>query len=211
MAKGTCSIEGCGRNLKAYGWCNVHYQRWRKHGDPLVRKMIFGSVEERLNHYIDKRGPDECWPWTGALGRGYGIIWANGVSSRAYREAFKLWVGPVPAGAHLDHVCHDPSVCSLTVDCPHRSCCNPAHLKAVTPRANTMRSNAITAINARKTECYRGHPFDEANTAWRLRRRSNGQTYWARYCRTCFREQDRRNQRKRYALNRAAALSRSAR
>lgn len=30
----TCSIPGCGRNAKAYGWCQRHYERWRASGDP---------------------------------------------------------------------------------------------------------------------------------------------------------------------------------
>lgn len=30
-----CSIEGCDRPVKTRGWCNAHYLRWRRHGDPL--------------------------------------------------------------------------------------------------------------------------------------------------------------------------------
>lgn len=33
MAKATC--EHCSEPVWARGWCAVHYQRWRKHGDPL--------------------------------------------------------------------------------------------------------------------------------------------------------------------------------
>lgn len=36
MAKRTCSIKGCGKPLRARGWCTKHYKRWRKHGDPLI-------------------------------------------------------------------------------------------------------------------------------------------------------------------------------
>ena len=32
----TCSIDGCSNQHKAKGWCNKHYQRALKHGDPTV-------------------------------------------------------------------------------------------------------------------------------------------------------------------------------
>jgi hypothetical protein len=30
-----CSIEGCGNPHNASGWCGMHYQRFKRHGDPL--------------------------------------------------------------------------------------------------------------------------------------------------------------------------------
>ena len=33
-----CNIRDCGRPLAARGWCWSHYQAWRRHGDPLVKK-----------------------------------------------------------------------------------------------------------------------------------------------------------------------------
>jgi hypothetical protein len=36
MDKSTCSIDGCERNDRMKrGWCDMHWQRWRKNGDPL--------------------------------------------------------------------------------------------------------------------------------------------------------------------------------
>jgi len=29
-----CEIEGCDRKHLAKGWCDMHWKRWRKHGDP---------------------------------------------------------------------------------------------------------------------------------------------------------------------------------
>jgi len=29
-----CAIVACGRSVLARGWCRLHYDRWRKHGDP---------------------------------------------------------------------------------------------------------------------------------------------------------------------------------
>lgn len=36
----TCSVEGCENGAKARGWCEKHYQRWRKNGDPLVGESV---------------------------------------------------------------------------------------------------------------------------------------------------------------------------
>lgn len=35
MAERTCSIEECERSHAGRGWCNLHYQRWKTHGNPL--------------------------------------------------------------------------------------------------------------------------------------------------------------------------------
>lgn len=28
-----CTVEGCGRDIRARGWCEPHYRRWKNHGD----------------------------------------------------------------------------------------------------------------------------------------------------------------------------------
>lgn len=35
MPDRTCSIDGCDRPVRARGWCGLHYQRWKAHGNPL--------------------------------------------------------------------------------------------------------------------------------------------------------------------------------
>jgi choline dehydrogenase-like flavoprotein len=32
--KGTCSVDGCARTVKARGFCHGHWRRWRNTGDP---------------------------------------------------------------------------------------------------------------------------------------------------------------------------------
>lgn len=38
MPKPICTIDGCGKPVLVLerGWCNAHYRRWKRHGDPLV-------------------------------------------------------------------------------------------------------------------------------------------------------------------------------
>jgi hypothetical protein len=35
MGESICTVEGCATKVKGHGFCDKHYQRWRKHGDPL--------------------------------------------------------------------------------------------------------------------------------------------------------------------------------
>jgi hypothetical protein len=35
MPQGTCKIDSCDEPARARGWCRKHWERWRKHGEPL--------------------------------------------------------------------------------------------------------------------------------------------------------------------------------
>jgi HNH endonuclease len=175
MTGAICSIEGCGRPEKARGWCNPHYKRWERFGNPLrgAPVRLYGLREQRFWAKVDRRGEDECWPWTaGKLYNGYGQF----DNQAAHRVAYELAIGPIPAGLQVDHACHNDTGCPGGIGCPHRACCNPTHLEIVTQRENILRGDGLSAKQARQTHCKRGHPFDEANTY-----RNGGK----RFCRTC--------------------------
>ena len=111
-----------------------------------------------------------CWEWTSTVHRGYGRFHVNRKSRIAHRYVYEILVGPIPDGLTIDHLCRV------------RCCVLPDHLEVVTGRINTLRGFGPPALNARKTHCLRGHPYDEANTY------VFPGTGWRR-CRTCFREE----------------------
>lgn len=129
------------------GWVNP------TKGVPLNR----GTLAERFWQKVDKRGPDDCWPWTASLdSKGYGQIYSgHGNKNMQGHSASMLIHGhKLPAGKEWDHICKD------------RTCVNPAHLRAVTHRENCgIYSDSPWGKNTRKEKCSKGHPFTDDNIA----------------------------------------------
>jgi len=46
-AAAVCSVSGCDRKVWARGWCRLHYERWREHGDPIATKTRVRKVPAR--------------------------------------------------------------------------------------------------------------------------------------------------------------------
>lgn len=149
-ADGLCTIDGCGEPHLARGWCSVHWQRNKHHGSPHYEPPM---EEERFWAQVDKNGPGGCWIWTGYIGAdGYGRFHHDYGYAMAHRWAFERYVGPIPEGLTLDHLCRV------------RSCVNyERDLEPVTRGENTLRGQTITAENAAKTHCLRGHPLSGTN------------------------------------------------
>jgi HNH endonuclease len=108
--------------------------------------------ERRLLRHL-RPADDGCIEFTGKRQQdGYGQITVNGRSIVAHRVAYEFYVGPIPDGLVLDHLCRNPG------------CVNPAHLEPVTQRVNLLRGIGVNAINAAKTHCIHGHEFTPENT-----------------------------------------------
>lgn len=118
--------------------------------------------EERFWPKVDKDGLDGCWLWTARTLEGYGLFAATPtLTVRAHRWSYEQFVGPIPEGLVIDHLCRNPS------------CVNPDHLEPVTRLENARRG----LKGALRTHCKYGHPLDDANT---YHARGN-----RRVCRTC--------------------------
>lgn len=78
----------------------------------------------RFQRKVDRRGPDDCWPWKASKDHlGYGRAYL-GKPAGAHRVAFFIQHGhwPVPEGRHTCAGRYPAG------DVSSRSCCNPAHI-----------------------------------------------------------------------------------
>lgn len=113
------------------------------------------TPEVRLLAETTRWDPDHCWVWRGTrAGNGYPVAYSprDKTTTWAHRLSYELFVGPIPRGLTIDHLCRN------------KVCVNPKHLEAVTIRENILRGHGLAAMNARKTHCPKGHPYDIGNT-----------------------------------------------
>lgn len=119
-----------------------------------------------LRKVIKPLSDNWCWEWNGAVEKnGYTRAYDGKKMNWGHRVAYMLFVGPIPVGKEIDHLCRNPG------------CVNPEHLEAVSHRENMRRSPlGYAGVQRRKTHCPQGHPYSGDNlVVW------NGM----RYCRTC--------------------------
>ena len=138
MAKRICSVDGCEKPLHSSKFCNAHHSRWRRYGDPLVRrKMTWMPWEQRLLASFATPS-DGCWVWAGSItSEGYGSFY-RGKNLKAHRVVYEFLVGPIPDGLTIDHLCRN------------KPCVNPAHLEVVTRAENIARRNRDVAGRNRR-------------------------------------------------------------
>lgn len=137
---------------------------------------------ERKLHVQD----NGCWHLATRVRKdGYADITVAGRHQLGHRVSYEHYVGPIPMGLQLDHLCHTTDKeCLGGVGCPHRRCVNPSHLEPVTQRENGLRGRGVAAVNAAKDSCVAGHEFSPQNTYLD----PNG----GRSCRTCRAHQSRK-------------------
>lgn len=111
----------------------------------------------QLERFESKYVPDPnsgCWLWFGACSTaGYAQIKLEH-NQYAYRASYEHYVGPIPTGLHMDHLCRVPC------------CVNPRHVEPVTCGENTRRGRSAEALKQWAlaiTHCPQGHPYTGDN------------------------------------------------
>lgn len=174
MAKATCQIVGCVKPSRTRGWCNMHYTRWSRHGDPLAIIRDGSSTSQASHGYI----------WARAAG--HPLAMQNGGT---YQHRLVLWdkIGP---GSHPCAWCGDPvdwfggtPATRLEVDHidANRANNDPANLAPSCHHCNVNR-NGIYKL--KWTHCPNGHEYTPENQVASVRDH--------RKCRECRLERQRR-------------------
>lgn len=136
------SLKGIKQTLehiaKRVASCKKHPRKLLDLGKKLEKKIIIKK--------------DGCWIWQGAIFKGnkykgdYGQIRIGRRSSskllKAHKICYEYYIGPVPTGFELDHLCHNTL------------CVNPKHLEAVTHKVNCQRRK-----DSRLPYCKHGHKY----------------------------------------------------
>lgn len=137
-------------------------------GHPFLTRVarLFEKIE--IDPSIVYKGVP-CWLWAGAINAdGYSSITMGNKTQDAHRVMYKMFIEEnLTTEEQCDHLCRV------------RRCVNPAHLEIVDNKENQMRGVSFSAVNAKKTHCVNGHPFDERNTYFRKRHPTR------RDCREC--------------------------
>ncbi len=139
----------------------------------MPRIYVRKSLSERLLSHIrfDENGH---WLWTAYRNRdGYGTLGKGGKYGGmmlAHRASYELFVGRIPKGTEIDHLCRTPA------------CVNPMHLEVVIHKVNLHRGSGFASVEAAKTHCPQGHAYEGDNVVIYA---------GSRVCRICHNEQSR--------------------
>lgn len=119
----------------------VRRRLWRQAHPRQAKRPYFGTPEERFWRHVEKRGPDECWPWLGASGPyGHGMFYEKSGHNAvlAHRFSFRLHGGHIPPGLFVIHSCNNGN------------CVNHSHLRTGTQYDNMQDMKAAGGYRNRR-------------------------------------------------------------
>jgi hypothetical protein len=126
--KQKCQLWDCGRPARSMGFCQSHYERNKRHGNPYGGRTPNGEQRAWIDKHAGFNG-QECLIWPYNTARGYGYSHIDGKYASVSRHMCIQRNGPPPTDKHESaHVCGNG----------HLGCVNPAHLEWKTSLENKV-------------------------------------------------------------------------
>jgi hypothetical protein len=176
-----CAVDRCDRTAITRGWCDKHYRRFKKTGDPLELSRKGPAPIAPIDRLLAKTTIDsgDCWLYQGWLQKnGYARIYLPKPIDghvNAHRFSYEYFITEIPAELEIDHLCNQ------------RNCMNPWHMEPVSHAENMRRGT--DRLWGNRTYCNRGHALTDAD----VRTIPGTQPGWiARTCRQCYHENNRK-------------------
>lgn len=127
------------------------------------------KIGDDMRFLLKLRHHGECLLWRDQPDRkGYGHFKVDGRMWKAHRWAYERWVGPIPEGLTIDHLCES------------KACVRLDHLEPVTNAENTRR-----AMERRGNRCRRGHDLTVPGAVYWFEQEKKGRVYKGRQCLRC--------------------------
>lgn len=124
--KSICSVEDCCKPVSCRGFCNAHYKRWAKYGDPLAGRTPDGDLMRFIEETAIPYSGSDCLEWPYSIDMyGYGKMLIQGKSYRIHRYVCHAVHGEAPTSKH-----------EAAHECGNRKCVNPTHIIWKTPVEN---------------------------------------------------------------------------
>ena len=92
---------------------------------------------------------DGCWEVIKPNNKGYTQFYVDGKYPLVHRWSYEHFVGPIPEGLVIDHLCNN------------NDCWRPDHLEPVSQKVNVRRGEATAAS---ETHCANNHEFTPETT-----------------------------------------------
>lgn len=195
-----CSIDGCYKKNLARGWCQKHYQRWKRHGDPTLLIIRSTCSFEGCENKHHAKGFCETH---------YTRWWRHEDPNKVFRfedpedalthrtkwvQGCRIWTGSTTHGYGLIHIAgkttkthryvwereNGPIPKGMDIDhiCHNRACCRIEHL-----RLATRSQNASNRAGPNRTNTIpNGRNISKRGKSWAVRMVKDGEEhYFGRY------------------------------